>query len=293
MDSSTIVIIAVVVGVALAFLMFVTTARRRDEGRAVGHLSRETLQRDRSEESAAPVLGGPAPSARPGREIERLATLERTEQDTLPATAEAAGPLMLPPMDPETLGVTRRQFLNRGIVTAFGIGLGGFGLSLLAMLWPSLSGGFGSKIKAGALDDILAQIRDKRTPFYSAEGRFYINPYPKEDVSKAKAITAYGPVLPGYDAGVVALYQRCVHLGCRVPWCLTSQWFECPCHGSQYNRVGEKKGGPAPRGLDRFVVSVDGGNVMVDTKQVIQGPPIGTNTTGQEAEGPHCVGGHE
>jgi cytochrome b6-f complex iron-sulfur subunit len=24
---------------------------------------------------------------------------------------------------------------------------------------------------------------------------------------------------------------------------------------------------------------------------VIQGPPIGTNTTGQEAEGPHCVGG--
>ena len=25
---------------------------------------------------------------------------------------------------------------------------------------------------------------------------------------------------------------------------------------------------------------------------IIQGPPIGTNTTGQEAEGPHCVGGH-
>jgi cytochrome b6-f complex iron-sulfur subunit len=39
------------------------------------------------------------------------------------------------------------------------------------------------------------------------------------------------------------------------------------------------------------VVSVDGGQVTVDTKAVIQGPPIGTNTTGQEAEGPHCVGG--
>jgi len=82
-----------------------------------------------------------------------------------------------------------------------------------------------------------------------------------------------------------------VHLGCRVPWCKTSQWFECPCHGSQYNRVGEKKGGPAPRGLDRFALSVDGGIVNVDTKQVISGPPIGTNTTGQETEGPHCVGG--
>jgi cytochrome b6-f complex iron-sulfur subunit len=36
---------------------------------------------------------------------------------------------------------------------------------------------------------------------------------------------------------------------------------------------------------------VDGGTVVVDTSLVIPGPPIGTNTTGQEAEGPHCVGG--
>jgi cytochrome b6-f complex iron-sulfur subunit len=106
-----------------------------------------------------------------------------------------------------------------------------------------------------------------------------------------KAEAAYSPaVIPGMEAGVVALYQKCVHLGCRVPWCATSQWFECGCHGSQYNRVGEKKGGPAPRGLDRFVVEVSGDIVSVDTKTVIEGPPIGTNTTGQESEGPHCVG---
>jgi cytochrome b6-f complex iron-sulfur subunit len=29
----------------------------------------------------------------------------------------------------------------------------------------------------------------------------------------------------------------------------------------------------------------------VDTGTIIQGPPIGVNTTGQEAEGPHCIGG--
>jgi cytochrome b6-f complex iron-sulfur subunit len=89
----------------------------------------------------------------------------------------------------------------------------------------------------------------------------------------------------------VALYQKCVHLGCRVPECVTSQWFECQCHGSQYNRVGEKKGGPAPRGLDRFGITVSGSSLSVDTGTVIVGPPIGTNTTGQEAEGPHCVSG--
>jgi cytochrome b6-f complex iron-sulfur subunit len=291
MSSSTIVLIAILAAVFLAFLMVLTTSRRRDEAKATGTLSRETIRKDRSGEATAEVHGGAGEERPKGRELERLARTEVERASALPATAPEAAPPMLPPMDPETLGVTRRQFLNRGIVSAFAVGLGGFGLATVAFLWPSLKGGFGSKIKAGSLDDILGQIRDKKTPFYSAEGRFYINPYPKEDVPKAKAIAAYGPVIPGYEQGVVALYQRCVHLGCRVPWCLSSQWFECPCHGSQYNRVGEKKGGPAPRGLDRFVVSVDGGIVTVDTKQVIQGPPIGTNTTGQEAEGPHCVGG--
>ena len=97
--------------------------------------------------------------------------------------------------------------------------------------------------------------------------------------------------LAGMDAGVIALYQKCVHLGCRVPECATSKWFECGCHGSYYNQVGEKKAGPAPRGLDRFAMSVSGGSLTVDTGVIIQGPPIGTNTTGQEAEGPHCVSG--
>ena len=77
----------------------------------------------------------------------------------------------------------------------------------------------------------------------------------------------------------------------RARSALTSQWFECACHGSQYNQVGEKKGGPAPRGMDRFAMTVDGDVLTVDTGTVIQGPPIGTNTTGQEAEGPHCVSG--
>ena len=86
------------------------------------------------------------------------------------------------------------------------------------------------------------------------------------------------------------MWQKCPHLGCRVPQCVSSQWFECPCHGSQYNRVGEKKGGPAPRGMDHFAITVTGaGDVIIDTGTPFTGRPIGTNTTGQEAEGPHCV----
>ena len=102
--------------------------------------------------------------------------------------------------------------------------------------------------------------------------------------------TAYSEtVLPGLEAGLIAIFQKCVHLGCRVPWCQTSQWFECPCHGSKYNRVGEKKGGPAPRGLDQFPIEVSGDTVTIDTGTVVQGLAIGVETTGQEAEGPSCV----
>jgi len=87
------------------------------------------------------------------------------------------------------------------------------------------------------------------------------------------------------------MWQKCPHLGCRVPSCQSSGWFECPCHGSQYNRVGEKKGGPAPRGMDRFGVEVSGDTVVINTGLQLNGPAIGTNTTGQEAEGPHCISG--
>ena len=70
----------------------------------------------------------------------------------------------------------------------------------------------------------------------------------------------------------------------------TSQWFECPCHGSKYNGVGEKRDGPAPRGLDRFPVEITSDNdVVIDTGIVVTGPPIGTNTTNQSQEGPSCI----
>jgi len=87
----------------------------------------------------------------------------------------------------------------------------------------------------------------------------------------------------------MALYQKCVHLGCRVPFCGSSKWFECPCHGSKYNQAGEYELGPAPRGMDRFRVSVTDGVLFVDTSVVVLGPPRGTDTINQPPEGPFCV----
>lgn len=286
MSTGVIAAIAVVAFVVLAVLFLATTAARRDKAAAVGRLSGETRRRDRSK-AAVEALRADAGTPASGREVERAAVLERRGGETLPVAAKPSPPPQLY-VDDETIGVTRRQFFNRSIVAMFGLGLAGFGASTIAFLWPVLKGGFGGKIRAGTVADITAEYRDTRAPVYRPEGRMYLVPYPKDAVPKAKEVYA-GGVLTGMEAGVVAIYQKCVHLGCRVPWCGSAQWFECPCHGSQYNRVGEKKGGPAPRGLDRFGITMDGDIVVVDTSQVIQGPPIGTNTTGQEAEGPHCT----
>jgi Rieske Fe-S protein len=90
-------------------------------------------------------------------------------------------------------------------------------------------------------------------------------------------------------SGFVALYRKRVHLGCTVPFCNSSKWFECPCHGSKYSINGEYRAGPAPRSLDRFKVDIVDGRVVVDTATVITGPPRGTVTSQPQPEGPHCV----
>ena len=285
MDNSTIFLVSVMALLGLMFVFLFATARRRDADRAVD-AAPGIEERAEAATANLPVPVGTA--SRSGRELERTVALQRRSAPV--AAPEAPPPPVPTPPDEEALGVTRRQVLNRGIVTTFTLAISGFGAACVAMLWPSLSGGFGSKIRVGKFDEIMEEIADTKEPYYVGAGRTYINPYNPGDAEKAKSVEAYAAVLEGYEQGVVALYQKCPHLGCRVPWCKTSQWFECPCHGSQYNRVGEKKGGPAPRGMDRFVATVEGGVIVVDTKTVIDGPPIGTNTTGQESEGPHCIG---
>ena len=288
MSSGAIIGIGIAVLAVLAVLLVAGAARRRDTGEAIGGLSRETLKRDKS--TAALADETPAD----GRAVEKSAALERREPSTevVKATTGEIAPWV--PPDPETLGVSRRQFLNRGIVTVMSFSLGTFGLSLIGFLWPSSSGGFGGKVRVGTISDIKATITQGKGFGYFPEARMWVTEYPSSALEKARKVPAYtAPVLLGMEHGFVFLYQKCVHLGCRVPSCETSQWFECPCHGSQYNRVGEKKGGPAPRGLDRFTPEFSGDVVTVNTSTpgIIQGPPIGTNTTGQEAEGPHCVSG--
>jgi cytochrome b6-f complex iron-sulfur subunit len=280
MNAAAVIVLVIAVIVVLGAIAFITASRRSDV-RGAGALSRETRRRDRDGEVDLPA----APT---GREIERAAVAE--QRGTGLARADEMAPAVWVPPDPEAIGVSRRQFFNRATVTLTSVSLLTFAAaSFVAFLWPFASGGFGGKVRIGKLTDIIETMRSSGNYFYAPEARSWITEYPAGALPKGRAVYQ-APLIPGLEAGVIAMWQKCPHLGCRVPQCVSSQWFECPCHGSQYNHVGEKKGGPAPRGMDHFAITVTGtGDLIIDTGTVYTGQPIGTNTTGQEAEGPHCV----
>lgn len=245
--------------------------------------------------TAAAVLG--AQTIRAGRtfaswHVGRPTTTShrRTPTGAHSTGVRSAPPTVKPPivttLPPERVGVTRRRFLNRTLTVAFGTFIAQLTMDALAFLWPNLSGGFGTDVNAGNAQDLLDQTINPDgsvTPVFIPEARTYVVPAPG-----ATPLQYVGKdVVAG---GVFAVYQRCTHLGCRVPWCQTSEGFECPCHGSKFNSMGEYYTGPAPRSLDRFVVSIDGnGDLVIKTGQIIQTPRLSRLNVGYP-RGPFCVG---
>ena len=183
-------------------------------------------------------------------------------------------------------GPSRRAFLRGALgVSALGA-VGGFGTATLAYLWPDVRGGFGAVLEVDDEEAILEEIDANDGRFEYPPGRALFVRYDPDDDPEGQ----YAEITDGGQARVLALYQVCVHLGCAVPWCSTSQWWECPCHGSQYNRWGEWMSGPAARGLDRFRVEVaDDGTLLLDTSEIITGPSRAAQSLQQPPDGPHCT----
>jgi cytochrome b6-f complex iron-sulfur subunit len=127
-------------------------------------------------------------------------------------------------------------------------------VAFLFYFWPRRTGSFGTRIGTGKPDDYV--VGDVR---YFVAGRFY---------------------LARLEEGFIALYQKCPHLGCAVPWKpaeerlhegeLLRGLFVCPCHGSTYLRNGQVIKGPAPRSLDYMPVRLEQGRLVVDTGRIVR-----------------------
>jgi len=71
------------------------------------------------------------------------------------------------------------------------------------------------------------------------------------------------------EKGIIAMSSVCTHLGCMTRYDAEQKSIACPCHGSQFDEQGTVTGGPAPRPLDRKLITLDSGMLVVDTNKTV------------------------
>jgi cytochrome b6-f complex iron-sulfur subunit len=149
--------------------------------------------------------------------------------------------------DPMANQVKRRSFIRNAALGATGSVLALLGAGFGGLMWPNKTGAFGSVIPVPK--DAVPPVDG--TPFRHIQGKFF---------------------LVNTKDGLLALYNKCPHLGCAVPYIGPADdphAFQCPCHGSMYNFEGVLTGGPAPRPMDYMSVSIDpSGTVLVNTGEI-------------------------
>ena len=96
------------------------------------------------------------------------------------------------------------------------------------------------------------------------------SPSKKFRLALPENLTSPGTYVPGTrnvgisrdQGGVYAVSLICTHLGCIVK--PVASGFECPCHGSRFDRAGSVTKGPAPHALPWLKVTGSGNQLVVD-----------------------------
>ncbi|HZP57320.1 MAG TPA: Rieske 2Fe-2S domain-containing protein [Dehalococcoidia bacterium] len=178
--------------------------------------------------------------------------------------------------EPRAVGPALPQVSRRGVLRiAFWTGMGamlvGIVATIINSLYPRHVTGFGGKVFVGTVDQL-----EPGKKIHNLDAKAWIVRFDDEQARRN----------PPAQAGMImALYHKCVHLGCTVPYRpefvwedprnneTYQGWFRCPCHGSTYSDAGVRVFGPAPRSLDTFALTIDGGKMTVDTGKIKPGNP--------------------
>ena len=135
----------------------------------------------------------------------------------------------------------RRDFLNKmAIGTASGVGAVSLA-AVISEIMPPTTESFGLR-KIGHIDDYpineFSFIADKKLYLYRSRSHIRV------------------------------LSAVCTHLGCTIN--KSEQGFDCPCHGSHFDKTGKACSGPASRSLARLKVSINKqGLISVDLNQYV------------------------
>jgi cytochrome b6-f complex iron-sulfur subunit len=141
----------------------------------------------------------------------------------------------------------RRAILRFGFLGALGLAA----TEITAVVVPfgrvNRIEGLGSPVVVGTKAQVLAQFSATNDrPILFREGRFFLLHAP---------------------GGIIAAYRKCTHLGCTVPFNTAKDLFECPCHGSRFDKhTAVVVRTPAPKPLQLFHISESPtGALIVDT----------------------------
>jgi cytochrome b6-f complex iron-sulfur subunit len=163
-----------------------------------------------------------------------------------------------------TRTLPRRNILRAGLRLGIGSYVAAIAGAAVDYLWERKPATFGGAVSVGS-----ASAYPPGSKTRIQEGRFWL-----VNLSAEQG----GP-------GFLALWQKCPHLGCTVPWepgfsftdpatgDARKGWFRCPCHQSTYNDAGVRVYGPAPRSMDRMELAIDPSTktITVDTGRITKG----------------------
>jgi len=143
--------------------------------------------------------------------------------------------------------------------------------TIINSLYPRDVTGFGGSVYVGTVDQLKGAPGEK---LHNLDAKAWLVLLTGDKVRRN----------PGAQEGsILALYHKCVHLGCTVPWRSDfsredprnketySGWFLCPCHGSTYSDAGVRVFGPAPRSMDTFALTIKDGKMTVNTGKITTG----------------------
>jgi len=216
-----------------------------------------------AEAPAADAQEAPAKAAAAAKPAARPAAAKKEKEPAPPGGPPTA--VVERKQVPGTPIVSRRRVLQGTFWVGMGAAVAATAAAGLDFIWPRGVTGFGGTVSVSAAD-VPAPGGKVQIPV----GRFWLVNLTEEQG---------GP-------GLLALWWKCPHLGCTVPWrpnfsffdpitgAPKQGWFRCPCHGSTYTDAGVRVFGPAPRSMDTMSLSVAAdGRVSVDTGSTTPGGP--------------------
>ena len=185
-----------------------------------------------------------------------------------PASPDPGGDPRDEASPPDASRTSRRSFIRMSFWAGLGVSLLGAAGTAVDFLYPRNVAGFGGPVPIG---EASAFVRGGAPVLMREAQAWVVHLDPSQDRLGGA----------GGGAGLLALWQRCPHLGCAVPWQPQFSfqgddggWFRCPCHRSTYTKAGVRVDGPAPRSMDTMLIEVDAnGLVTVQTGVITNGGP--------------------